>query len=235
MRSVAISQSNYIPWKGYFDLIDQVDEFMLLDEVQYTRRDWRNRNKIKTSQGLRWLSVPVQSKGRYEQRIDETLIAESDWPSRHWSTIAQAYSAAPHFDELHDRWEPVYRGLEGIERLSDVNRRLIELACEDLDITTPIRWSTDYPSADGATERLLSLCLAAGADEYVSGPAAKAYLDVARFEQEGVSVRWMDYSGYPEYTQLHGEFDHGVSIVDVLFNTGRQARELFRGGAPRAA
>jgi hypothetical protein len=226
-RLIAISQSNYIPWKGYFDLIARVDEFLLLDEVQYTRRDWRNRNQIKTANGLLWLSVPVQTKGRYKQRIDETVVADPAWPRKHWAAITQAYRTSPYFASLRERWELAYRELEEVERLSDLNRRLIELACEDLGIMTPIKWSTEYPSADGATERLLALCLAAGATEYLSGPAAKSYLDVKRFEEKGVRVRWMDYAGYPEYPQLYGQFIHNVSVLDLLFNTGSRAFEFL--------
>jgi hypothetical protein len=220
---LAASQSNYIPWKGYFDLINGVDEFVLLDEVQYTRRDWRNRNQIKIDGDKRWLTIPVEVKGRYHQRIDETRIADSSWAANHFKTISHAYRRAPHFDEVSALLEDLYGRYGGAELLSDVNAGFIKGICGYLGITTPISWSTERDTRDDPSLRLLDLTLAAGADEYVSGPAAQAYLDVAAFERAGVSVAWADYSGYPEYPQGDGEFDHHVSIVDLLFHTGRDA------------
>jgi len=106
-KRIAAIQSSYIPWKGYFDAINVVDEFILLDEVQFTKRDWRNRNKIKTSQGIQWLTIPVAVKGRYLQRIDETRIADSGWAQRHWSTLTHTYRRAAAFDDVAPRLERV--------------------------------------------------------------------------------------------------------------------------------
>src|SRR5687767_4463301 len=108
-KSVAIVQSSYIPWKGYFDLINSVDEFILFDDRQYTRRDWRSRNRIKTARGVSWLSIPISSKGKYTQRIDETEVADPMWAQRHWAMIEQAYRRAPHFDAYCDRIRSLYR------------------------------------------------------------------------------------------------------------------------------
>jgi hypothetical protein len=109
-RKAAIVQSSYIPWKGYFDLIRQVDEFILYDDVQYTRRDWRNRNLIKTPHGLSWLTIPVDVKGKYFQSIRETRIADPGWAERHWKTIVHNYSRAPHFDHHRQKLEELYLG-----------------------------------------------------------------------------------------------------------------------------
>jgi hypothetical protein len=218
---VAIIQSNYIPWKGYFDAMAAVDEFILLDEVQYTKRDWRNRNRIRSAAGTQWLTIPVQVKGRYHQRIDETLVAEPDWAARHWATLRGAYRRAPHFDAVAEWLEPLYAAER--ERLSDVNRALLEGIRDALGIGTPLRWSTEYAGSGERGERILSLCKAAGADEYVSGPAARAYLDEASFAAEGVRVRWLDYEGYREYPQFGDGFEHGVSALDLLFHTGPDA------------
>jgi hypothetical protein len=220
---LAASQSNYIPWKGYFDLINGVDEFVLLDEVQYTRRDWRNRNQIKIDGAKRWLTIPVEAKGRYHQRIDETRIADPSWADDHFKTIAHAYRRAPHFDEVAALLEDLYVRHRDVELLSEVNAGFMRGVCAYLGIQTPMVWSTERDTRDEASLRLLDLTLAAGADEYVSGPAARAYLDVAAFERAGVRVSWADYDGYPEYPQGEGEFDHHVSIVDLLFHTGREA------------
>jgi hypothetical protein len=219
MKRVAIVQSNYIPWKGYFDLIRLSDEFILYDDVQYTRRDWRNRNVIKTPTGLQWLTIPVEVKGKYHQRIRDTRISDPDWGRKHWTTIFHNYAKAPFFGSYRGVLEALYLSARQ-QFLSDVNRTFIETIAPMVGIDTRIRWSSDYELADGRSERLLQLCLSAGATVYLSGPAAKGYLDEALFAEAGIRVDWMDYSGYPEYPQLFGEFQHGVTILDLLFNTG---------------
>lgn len=229
---VAVVQSNYLPWKGYFDLIAAVDHFVLYDEVQYTRRDWRNRNRIKTAGGLRWLTIPVQTKGAFTQRIDETRIADPGWARSHWSALEQAYGDAPAFADTAAWLTALYRDFAD-DLLSDVNEALLRRVCEQLQITTPISRSTAHPGAGGRSERLLSICTALGATEYVSGPAAKGYLDIDLFAQASVDVRWFDYTGYREYPQLHGTFVHEVSIIDLLFNTGSRGREWLLGSGER--
>jgi hypothetical protein len=232
-RRTAIVQSNYIPWKGYFDLINHVDRFVLLDEVQYTRRDWRNRNRIKTAAGTRWLTIPVETRGRYEQRIDETRIADPGWRRSHWSAIEQAYRDAPHFAPVSAVLEPLYRELDS-GLLSEVNFAFLCRVRDMLGIGTPISWSTDYESGGGRSQRLLDICLATGATEYVSGPLARDYLDVGMFQRAGVRVAWFDYSGYPAYPQLHGAFEHGVSVLDLLFCAGEDSRRFLKTTAPPA-
>lgn len=228
MKRVGMVQSSYIPWKGFFDLIDRCDEFLLLDEAQYTRRDWRNRNRIKTAAGVQWLTIPVVVKGRYHQRIDEVEIAERDWARSHLSTIVQAYASAPHLEEQRGWLENLYARAGELGRLSDVNRLFLEGACARLGIETTIRWSTDYESRETKTERLASLCEQAGATEYLSGPSARDYLDEERFAAAGIAVSYMDYDGYPEYPQPHPPFEHGVSILDLLLCTGTEARRYLR-------
>lgn len=227
MKSVAIVQSNYIPWKGYFDMIAAVDEFILYDDMQYTRRDWRNRNKLKTPQGLAWLTVPVIVKGRYHQTIRETEIACTDWPEDHWKTLQQNYRRAPYFEEIADWLKPLYLS-ESYLHISDLNRRLIEQICSYLRIETTISNSWDYRLAEGKTERLAHLCQQAGAARYVSGPAAKGYLDEHVFEGLSIDVDWFDYDNYPEYPQLWGEFRHEVTILDLLFNCGTGAHRYMK-------
>lgn len=232
-KRVAAIQSNYIPWKGYFDAINAVDEFILLDEVQFTRRDWRNRNKVKGAQGTQWLTIPVVVKGRYHQRIDETLVAEPDWAARHWRTVSHLYRRARCFDDVAAPLEAAYAAATS-PRLSEINRGFIEAITSLLGIATPLRWSTEYEAAGTKGDRILELCLAAEADEYLSGPAARSYLDEEAFARKGVRVLWCDYEGYPEYPQLSEPFEHGVSILDLLCNTGGNAREhlkTFGGGS----
>lgn len=227
-KRVAIVQSCYIPWKGYFDLINFVDEFIFFDDRQYTKRDWRNRNRIKTPTGSRWLTIPVQVKGRYLQRIDETFVDGTDWRRKHWETIRHHYLTAPYFGLFADRVQDLY--LDDFEevRLSAINRHFIEAICEFLGIETALSWSTDYEPVGERTERLISLCLQSGATNYLSGPSARAYLDEGRFDAEGIELSYMSYDGYPEYEQLYPPFDHAVSILDLLFCTGRKASSYLK-------
>lgn len=221
-KSVAIVQSCYIPWKGYFDLINRVDEFILFDDRQYTRRDWRNRNRIKTPSGIAWLTIPVQAKGRYLQRIDETVVSGQEWRSDHWQTLYQSYRRAPCFDEYAEAIELLYLSSDE-EQLSRINRAFLERICELLGIGTKISWSTDYTASGDRSERLVSLCLEAGADRYLSGPRARAYLDEELFRSHGIAVSYVDYSGYRPYQQLYLPFEHHVSILDLLFHVGPDA------------
>lgn len=228
MKRVAIVQSNYIPWRGYFDLIGLVDEFVLFDDRQFTRRDWRNRNRIKTAQGTVWLTIPVKAKGRRLQRIDETEIDGSAWASRHWQTLTHAYRAAPSFELYRSRFDAAYARCADETLLSVVNRLLIEEVCDVLTIDTRLRAASDFPGEGAKTERLLEICLQTGATTYLSGPAARDYLDVGRFNAAGIDVEWMEYSGYPEYPQLHGAFDGAVSVLDLIFNVGPDAAALMK-------
>ena len=227
MKKVAILQSNYIPWKGYFDLIAAVDEFILYDDMQYTRRDWRNRNQIKTPQGPVWLTVPVKVKGKYHQRIRETEIDGREWAVAHWKSLALNYKKAPHFDEVAAFLEPIYLRSDH-DFLSPLNRELLEGICRYLGITTRITNSWDYRLTEGRSERLADLCMQAGGTEYVSGPAAKDYIDESVFGERGLKLNWFDYQGYPEYPQLWGDFVHAVSVLDLLFNCGKEASKLMR-------
>ena len=227
MKRVAIVQSNYIPWKGYFDMIAAVDEFILYDDMQYTRRDWRNRNQIKTPQGLQWLTVPVMVKGRYYQSIRETEIDGHQWQLLHWKALEQNYKRARYFNEIAQWLEPIYKSGSFIY-LSELNRELILRICQYLGIKTKITNSWDYKLADGKTERLVDLCSQAGAGVYISGPAAKDYIDGDLFHRAGIQLDWFDYAGYSEYPQLWGEFAHGVSILDMLFNCGTTTKLFMR-------
>ena len=226
-KRVAIVQSNYIPWKGYFDMIASVDEFILYDDMQYTRRDWRNRNQVKTPQGLQWLSVPVSVKGKYFQKIRDTEIEAGDWATVHWKTFEKNYRRAPFFSEVAAWVEPLYL-TETYPHLSILNRRFIEAVCSYLDIKTKITNSWDYELPEGKTERLAGLCAQAGGSEYVSGPAAKDYIEESIFSAQGIKLTWFDYTGYPEYPQLWGEFAHAVTILDLLFNCGKNSKEYMK-------
>jgi hypothetical protein len=227
VTKVAISQSNYIPWKGYFDMIAYADHFVLYDDVQFTRRDWRNRNKIKTPQGTTWLTVPVRSKGSYDQPINTIEVDGPFWAQKHWKTISSNYTNAACFQDLKALLKPLY-SRSSHTMLSELNAEFIQVICEYLAIQTPIHDSRVFALAKGQSERLLGICKDLQATSYVSGPAAKSYLDEALFAAEGIQVEWFDYSGYPEYAQLWGEFEHGVSVIDLIANTGPGATRYMK-------
>lgn len=226
MKSIAILQSNYIPWKGYFDMINMVDEFIIFDDAQYTKNDWRNRNKIKTSQGVQWLTIPARQVD-LEQKIQDTKITDLKWNIKHWRSLVQNYSKSKYFNEYKGIFEKLY--LESSEEyLSKINYKFIAAVCQILEIKTKLRWSSEFDLIDGQTEKLLGICKQAGATSYLSGPAAKDYFDEDLAAQEGIAVEWMDYSGYPEYEQLHQPFEHGVTILDLIFNEGPNATKFMK-------
>jgi hypothetical protein len=220
-KRIAIVQSNYIPWKGYFDLISSVDEFILYDTAQFTVRDWRNRNRIKTPWGVLWLSIPVRQK--YCQTIQDTTISDSTWARKHWRSLSQFYTKAPHFKTYKAAFEELYSKSGAEDNLSNVNLQFIREVCTILSIKTTITWSWDYRLVEGQTERLVDLCKQCGASEYISGPAARNYIKPELFAQAGIRLTYMDYSGYPEYPQLYPPFEHNVSVLDLIFNTGPEA------------
>jgi hypothetical protein len=227
-KTVVISQSNYIPWRGYFDLIRQADQLILLDSVQYTRRDWRNHNIIRTANGPQWLTIPVDVKGKYRQSIDAAKIAEPGWAEKHIRAIEVNYRRATAFTEVSPWLFVNLRMASGHALLSDSNQSLIAAFCSQLSIGTPIERCTHVIARDELkqltpSERLARLCEAVGGTRYLSGPAARSYLDTACFSDRGIEVAWMSYDGYREYPQCWPGFDPKVSIVDVLLNCGFKA------------
>lgn len=229
-KRIAVLQSNYIPWKGYFDLINTVDEFILYDTVQFTKNDWRNRNLVKAPAGLRWLTIPVQH--RFGQRIEETRVSDPRWSKKHWQTLVQLYSKAPCFSESSAVFKNLYRSGHS-PYLSEINHSFILAICRFLGIQTTITWSRDYQIVDGPTERLVDLCRQTGANEYLSGPAAKDYIREELFVNAGIKLTYIDYSGYLEYDQLNPPFVHGVSILDMIFNLGHDTPRFMKSFASR--
>jgi WbqC-like protein family len=222
-KKVVIVQSNYIPWKGYFDLMHVADELILFDDVQYTRRDWRNRNLIKTREGPAWLSIPVKAAGNYLAPIKDIEVDGDKWREKHWRTIVSSYARAPHFRDHAATFEALYLGSPPMTLLSHVNRAFLEAVCGILGIRTKLSWSMDYEVIAGKTERIVSLCRQAEARTYLSGPSARGYLDPAMFEAAGLELVFFDYSGYPEYPQLYPPFTHEVTVLDLLFSEGPRA------------
>lgn len=226
MKTIVITQSNYIPWKGYFDAIAIADEFVIYDDMQYTRRDWRNRNVIKTAVGNQWLTIPVVVKGKYLQKINETQISDPDWNKKHWNVIREHYSKAPYFNDFKDFFKDLY--LDTTETfLTDINFRFLKAICEILEIQTNFRFSSEFDLKEERSERLVAICKELNGTDYYSGPAAKSYMDEQVFIDSNVKVHYFDYNNYPEYKQQHEPFTHYVSVIDLLFNTGKEAKNYL--------
>jgi len=226
VKKIAILQSNYIPWKGYFDIIKQVDEFIFYDDVQYTKNDWRNRNKIKTSSGPLWLTIPVRQE-TLSQKINETKVSQDNWAEKHWKSISLNYSKAPFYNLYKERLELFFMEMKS-PYLSEINRSAIELLNSFLGIKTALTSSADYKLIEGKNERLIDLILQAGGTHYLSGPSAKDYIREDLFKEAGIEISWMDYSGYIEYPQLFPPFVHAVSVLDLILNTGPDSKEFMK-------
>lgn len=230
---VAVIQSNYIPWRGYFDIMHDADVFVFYDDVQYTVNDWRNRNRVKTANGVVWLTIPVGDQN--DRLICDVVIGDQSWARKHWMTIEQSYHGAPGFARYREFFKNFYS--RSWESLSVLNQTMIRTIAGDLlGIRTQILDSRDYNLEGKGSDRLLMLLKKMGATDYISGPSAQRYLDAEAYARNGVRVHWKDYSHYPEYPQLHGPYAPDLSIVDLLLNCGDDAaRYIWGAGAPTAA
>lgn len=226
MKRVAIVQSNYIPWKGYFDLINWVDHFVLYDDVDFNQPNWRNRNCIKTPTGTRWLTIPVRHAGS-RLKIQDIEIAYPGWNRKHWETLRHHYARAQYYSVHREFFEELYLGAQE-RHLSEVNFRFLRAICGLLGIRTAFSWSRDYCLVSGRIPRVVDLCRQLGATVFLSGPTARPYLEEHLFREAGITVEWMSYDHYPEYRQLHSPpFIHEVSIVDLIFNEGAEGAWQF--------
>lgn len=225
MKTLVILQSNYLPWKGYFDLMAASSEFVVFDEVQFTRRDWRNRNRIVLGGQLHWLTVPVQFKGKYLAPINEIEVAGKDWAEKHWTTIRHAYAKAPYFAKIGKVLEETYADAAELTHLSDINALFLERLAGLLGIEARLVPSSSVPrTTPDPTERLIEICRGRGATRYLSGPAARNYIKKNFFDDASISLSYANYSGYPSYDQGMETFEHGVSIIDTLMRCGTAAR-----------
>lgn len=227
-KTVVISQSNYIPWKGYFSLILFADIFVFLDDVQYTKRDWRNRNRIKTPNGLIWLSIPCSS--NRNSRICDVEIKDTKWQEKHWKSIIHSYGKAKYFKDYKAFFEKLY-----LERkwtnLSELNQYFIKLISkETFNINTVFQDSRDFNCQGKGIQRIFEILgKIDGVTNYLTGPSAKNYISGCEVEflSRGIQLQYMDYSGYSGYNQLFGPFIHEVSVLDLIFNTGPNAKQYL--------
>jgi hypothetical protein len=225
-----ILQPSYMPWRGYFHQIQKADLFIFYDDVQYDDRGWRNRNRVKTEQGTRWLTIPVFSQGVQVTRTpirDVHISWERPWARKHWETIRHSYGRAPHFARYAPLLEDFYsrRG----DNLADFTIELTIALALELGLTrTRLLRSSSLAVSGEKTDRLLALLAAVGANHYISGPSARGYIEEDKVAAAGVTLEYMAYD-YPEYEQLHPPFDSRVSILDLLFMKGDEAGEYVWG------
>lgn len=226
MKKIAISQSNYIPWKGYFDLIRSVDVFVIYDEVQYTKNDWRNRNKIMTPSGPIWLTIPVKQ-NHLEQRINETIVQHNFWIKKHLNAIRLNYSKASFFKEFFPFIEDLYLSIES-DKLSEINEHFLRKILSFYNINTRIERSENLDLKGNRIEKLIDAVEKLQGNTYVSGPNGRNYLEESFFQNANINLQYFSYDNFSEYPQIHGEFSHHLSIIDCILNCGNQFSDLIK-------
>jgi WbqC-like protein len=228
---VAICQPTYLPWLGYFDLMDQVDTFVLLDSVQFEKQSWQQRNRIKTPTGLQWLTVPVVFRGRLGQKIDEVEIRDSEFWRNHARAIELNYARAPFFENYFPGLMEIFRSVGHNVRLVDLNLQLIQWLMRWLGVTTPLVRSSSLNRQGKRSELLASICAAMDATSYLSPIGSAEYLlrEVNAFEAQNIEVSFHHYQ-HPQYRQQFGAFIPYASVLDLLFNEGERSMEIIRSG-----
>ena len=224
-----ILQPSYIPWRGFFDQVRKADLFVFYDDVQYDKRGWRNRNRIKTAAGPAWLTVPVLAKGAQTEHIpihEIRICWDEPWNRAHWKSIQMAYAKAPFFKTYAGQLEETYATHPNF--LADFTIDLTIQLARALGIEhTRFARSSQIAGVEGAkTDRLISVLQAVGASHYISGPSAQDYIEDDKFAAAGISLEYMQYD-YPEYAQLYPPYEPQVSILDLLFMQGPQALSFF--------
>lgn len=228
MKKIAILQSNYIPWKGVFDMMNKVDVFVFFEDVDFTKRDWRTRNKIKTPEGEVWLSIPVKKSSRGTKIYEIEISQETNWQEKHYQTIVQYYKKAKFFSEYKWLLDKIYLEKKW-ENLSEFNIYVNTLIARELGIKTEFINSKDLETNGTKDDKLIEIIKKLDGDFYLSGPAAKDYIVNEKFKKEKIELAYIEYK-YSEYTQLYGEFNHYITILDVLFNCGKEApKYIFTG------
>ena len=227
MRTIGIIQPSYLPWRGFFDFIQEVDVFVFLDDVQYTVRDWRNRNRIKTPDGgAVWLTVPVLG-GRNQLIRDARIDNAQPWIRKHVQLLERSYRRAPHFDEYFGTIAAVYSA--EFELLSELDIALTRALCGCLGIETELVVASSLACEGAKDDKLLAIVQRLEGDVYLSGPSAAAYMRPSLWRDAGVDLRYKDYSGYPEYAQISEPFEPSVSVLDTLFMLGKAAPDYIWG------
>ena len=223
---VTILQPSYLPWLGFFEQMSRSDKFVLLDDVQYTRRDWRNRNRIRVRENWIWLTVPVQQKSRFSQSLLETRIDNSvSWRRKHLETLRQHYCKAPFFEKYFPRCQQVYE--KDWTFLFDLCLETINLIKEEMGIETPLLRSSEMKPGGEKTERLVSICRELGATHYLSGESGSNYIAEEDFSSQGITLEYQNYE-QPVYPQRYTGFVPHLSAIDLLFNCGEQSLGILK-------
>lgn len=222
---VAVHQPQYLPWIGYFDKMRRADVFCYLNDVQYKKNEWQNRNRIKTAQDWQWLTVPVQY--RFPEKINEVRINNTtQWSKKHLQALKTNYSRAPYFKAYISIFEDTFS--RDWELISELNIHLIERLKDALQMQekkTVI--SSELTLREDPTDRLIDICKVLGADTYLAGQGGADYMDMARFEKNGLKLILQEFA-HPVYSQLFGDFQSHLSIVDLLFNCGPESMDMIR-------
>lgn len=228
-KILSVHQPQYLPWIGYFDKIARSDLFVVLDTVQYKHAEFQNRNKIRSPEGWRWLSVPVQVKGRSRQNIRDVLIDNSlSWKHDHWESIRSCYGRSPYFEKYSLFFEKAY-SVEW-EKLADLNIHIIKYMLSELSISTPMKLESELATEFVSTDRIVELCRKLNADTYLSGVGGREYLEEEKFSKAGIKLVYQDFA-HPAYKQQFMKDDPDflpyMSAIDLLFNEGPRAREML--------
>ncbi|MBI4708045.1 MAG: WbqC family protein [Candidatus Omnitrophica bacterium] len=223
---LSVHQPQYIPWLGYFDKIRKSDCFVFLDDVQYKKREYENRNKIKASDGAHWLTVPVITKGAYFQKINDVLIDDTQrWQEKHYKAIEFSYHKAPDFKRYLPFLEEVFIRRKW-EKLVDLNIFIIKFVLKELEIGTTISLESEIAAGGQSTDRIINICRKLGCDSYLSGMGGSAYLVEEKFSSAGIKLIYQDFK-HPEYPQQFGGFESNLSVIDLLLNCGPHAGKYF--------
>lgn len=225
---VTIHQPQFMPWLGYLDKVDQADLFLILDTVQFKKNEWQNRNRIRTSQGWQWLTVPVLQ--QFGQRIDDVMINPTAiWKVQHLRALEMHYARAPYIDRYLPQLREIYAA--PWTKLSDLNRATVQWLLKAYGILTPVRSASQYVAREEPTSRLIDLCRAVGATQYLAGPGSEQYMDKARFDDSGIQLEIQEFH-HPIYRQAYEPFEPNLSALDLLFMQGPDALATLRRTQP---
>lgn len=222
---ISVHQPQYLPWLGYFDKIIKSDIFVFLDNVQYKKREFQNRNKIRAKNGWLWLTVAVITKGHFYQKISEVEIDNTQhWQKEHWETIKMYYHSSKYFENYKDFFEKLYN--QEWTKLTDLNVTIIKYLIECLEIKTPLLFESELEISGEATERIINICKKLNADTYLSGIGGKDYLDEELMRKEKIRLIYQDFK-HPVYLQGYTGFEPYMSAIDLLFNCGPESRNIL--------
>ena len=222
---IAIHQPQYLPWLGYLDKIDKADVFVILDNVQFKKNEWQNRNRLKTAQGCQWITVPVLY--RFPEKINEVRINnKANWGRKHLQALTTNYSKSTYFDNYKSFFEDIFSC--SWDRLVDINIEIIKFLISALDLKTRLVLASDLKLREEPTERLIDICKTLNGNKYLAGKDGNKYMNLELFDREGIEVIFQDFK-HPVYQQLFGDFEPYMSSIDLLFNCGDNSIEILRG------